>query len=764
MDISALLTSAGINIAICVVLVSLYSILRKQPANYCVYFGRMLSGGRVKRHDPLWYERFAPSPSWLVKAWETTEDEMLASAGLDAVVFIRMVICSIRIFSIVAVVGIAFVLPVNYYGQKMAHKDVHLESLGIFTIENLHQRSRWLWVHCLSLYIISSAACALLYFEYKSIAKKRLAFITGSASKPSHFTVLMRAVPQSPDQSYSETVTKYFTNYYGPSYLSHLMVYRDGIIQRLLHDAERMCQAIKHVSPDVRCNPSLKSCNFCGGPAPTNSFQIISTEADSVKKLELGELTLTTTEEERPVAFVFFKTRYDALVVSEVLQTSNPMLWVADLAPEPHDVYWKNLKVPYRQLWMRKIATLVGAVAFMFVFLLPVTGIQGLTQLKTLSKNFPFLRDLLNKRSFLNQVITGYLPSVILVLFFYAVPPLMMYFSTLEGCISRSIRKKSACIKILYFTIWNVFFVNILSGSVIRQLSVFSSVKELPAQLATAVPTQAGFFMTYCFTSGWAGLACEIMQPVGLIWNLIARFIVKNKEDSYETLRFPYHREIPRLLLFGLLGFTNSVIAPLILPFLLIYFFLAYLIYKNQIINVYITKYESGGQYWPVFHNTTIFSLILSQVIALGFFGLKLSTVASGFTIPLILLTLLFSEYCRQRFAPIFQKYPAEVLIAMDREDEITGKMEELHSNLKAAYSQIPSCSQESSKDGCSPPCSDQELPVSEQLKPEKENLKAEAIWSFRRSKSSQELQVKSCPSASPNRYSPGFAEIYKRT
>ncbi|KAH0863717.1 hypothetical protein HID58_080928 [Brassica napus] len=761
MDVSALLTSAGINVGICVVLVSLYSILRKQPSNYCVYFGRMLSGGRVKRNDPRWYERFAPSPSWLVKAWETTEDEMLAAAGLDAVVFIRMVICSIRIFSVVAVVCISFVLPVNYYGPMMEHKEAHLEPLSIFTIENLNPRSRWLWVHCLSLYIISSAACALLYFEYKTIAKKRLAYIAASSSKPSHFTVLMRAVPQSPDQSYNETVREYFTNYYARSYLSHLMVYRDGIIQRLLNDAEKMRQAIKHVSPDVSCNPSLKSCNFCTGPGPTNSFKILSDEAGGVQKLELGELTLTTTEEERPVAFVFFKTRYDALVASEVLQTSNPMLWVADLAPEPHDVYWKNLKVPYRQLWMRKIATLVGAVAFMFVFLLPVAGIQGLTQLKTLSKNFPFLRPLL-KRDIMNRVITGYLPSVILVLFFYTVPPLMMYFSTLEGCISRSLRKRSACIRVVYFTIWNVFFVNILSGSVIRQLSIFSSVKDLPAQLAKAVPTQAGFFMTYCFTSGWAGLACEIIQPVGLIWNLISRVIVKNKDASYETLRFPYHIEIPRLLLFGLLGFTNSVIAPLILPFLLIYFFLAYLIYKNQIINVYITKYESGGQYWPIFHNTTIFSLILSQVIALGFFGLKLSTVASGFTVPLILLTLLFSEYCRQRFAPIFQKYPAEILIAMDRADEITGKMEELHNNLKAAYSQIPLCSQESSKAGCSPPCSDQELPASEQLKPE--NLEAEMIKAFQRSKSSHDLEVKSCPGGSPNRYSPGFAEIYKRT
>jgi hypothetical protein len=59
-----------------------------------------------------------------------------------------------------------------------------------------------------------------------------------------------------------------------------------------------MCQAIKHVSPDLSCNPSLKSCVLCG-PAATNSFQIISNETDSVKGLELGELTLTTTEEVR---------------------------------------------------------------------------------------------------------------------------------------------------------------------------------------------------------------------------------------------------------------------------------------------------------------------------------------------------------------------------------------------------------------------------------------------------------------------------------
>lgn len=176
MEISALLTSAGINISICIVLLSLYSILRKQPANYCVYFGRRLVCGGARRYDPFWYERFVPSPSWLVKAWETSEDELLAAAGLDAVVFLRMVIfrfsqiafffvclfcffgslqrfalvfffsflsCSIRIFFITAVVCIAFVLPVNYYGQPKVHKEIHLESSEVFTIENLKEGSKW---------------------------------------------------------------------------------------------------------------------------------------------------------------------------------------------------------------------------------------------------------------------------------------------------------------------------------------------------------------------------------------------------------------------------------------------------------------------------------------------------------------------------------------------------------------------------------------------------------------------------------------------
>lgn len=706
MFISALLTSAGINIAVCAVLLSLYSILRKQPGNIGVYFGRRLIQEHLKRTDPFWFERFVPSPRWIATAWSTSEDEILAIGGLDAVAFLRLLVFSIRIFSVAAIICMFLVLPLNYYGQQMIHKQIPSESLDVFTITNVQEGSKWLWVHCLALYIISFAACILLYFEYKSLSRMRLAQIAKDPANPSHFakappkpnpshfTVLVRSIPWSSGKTYSDTVTDFFTNYYASSYLSHQMVYRSGTVQKLMSDAEKVYKGISHfasASIDSSCQPSFVRCGLCGGTA--HSFKMLSRNESIIieeNKPGLSHLDSTRSREECAAALVFFKTRYAAFIVSKVLQSSNPMIWVTDLAPEPQDVYWSNLCIPYRQLWIRKILTLLATTVFMFLFLVPVTLVQGLSQLDKLQQTFGFLKGLLDTK-YVRQLVTGYLPSVILMLFLYSVPPLMMLFSAMEGSISRSARKKSACIKVLYFTIWNVFFVNVFSGSVISQIHVITSVKDIPTQLAKAVPQQATFFITYVLTSGWASICTEIVQPFGLLCNIFYKFKQQTRNIHHPdcALSFPYHTEVPRVLLFGLLGFTSAILEPLILPFLLVYFFMAYIVYRNQFLNVYFAKYETGGQYWPIVHNATIFSLVLSQIIALGVFGLKKSPVASGFTIPLVILTLLFNEYCRKRFNPIFKNFTAQDLIEMDRRDEQRGDMEEFHEQLNTAYCQF---------------------------------------------------------------------------
>ncbi|ONK60411.1 uncharacterized protein A4U43_C08F18150 [Asparagus officinalis] len=687
MKISALLTSAGINIGLCTLFLSLYSILRKQPSNLSVYFGRRLSEEHNRR-DSFSFDRLVPSAGWLMKAWRTTDEEILSSVGLDAVVFLRMLVFSIRIFAIAAGVCLFGVLPFNYYGNEMTHTKIHLEKIDVFSIANVEDGSQWLWIHCLALYIISSTACFLLYLEYRNISRMRLAHITESPPNPRHFSVLVRSIPRTHDEPFDVTIVNFFTKYHGSSYLSHQMISQAGTVQKIMYNAKKVYKKIirlKNTSFNQHHRSSNYRCGLCGGgsrPLHTyhNAFEL------EAKRYELESSVSRTTKKDSSAAFVFFKTRYAAVVASQIPQSSDPMLWAIDLAPEPNDVYWSNLWVPYRLVWLHRITVQIATLAFMVVFTIPVTFVQGLSHLDKLQKKFPVLRDLL-KKSFLIQIVTGYLPSVLLMLALYTVPPVMMLLSRFEGCISHSGKRKSACGKVLYFTIWNVFFMNCFSASFIRNL--VSAPTDIPTMLAKLLPGQAAFFITYVLTSGWASLSAELLQIFPLICNFIKRTLGISDDDP-SVLSFPYYTEVPRVLLLSLIGFTYSVLAPLILPFLLVYFLLAYLVYRNQFMNVYRTKYDYGGQLWPLVHNTTIFSLVLTQVIALGFFGLKKSPIASGFTIPLVILTLLFNENCKNRFYPIFCKLAAQDLIEMDQQDEQSGRMQEIHKQLLMIYRQYP--------------------------------------------------------------------------
>lgn len=85
------------------------------------------------------------------------------------------------------------------------------------------------------------------------------------------------------------------------------------------------------------------------------------------------------------------------------------------------------------------------------------------------------------------------------------------------------------------------------------------------------------------------------------------------------------------------------------------------ILFLLQLLNVYSPKFETGGTFWPIVHNSTVFSLILMHMIAVGIFGLKKLPLASSLTLPLPIITLLFNNYCRNRFLPVFKGYPAEV-------------------------------------------------------------------------------------------------------
>lgn len=90
-----------------------------------------------------------------------------------------------------------------------------------------------------------------------------------------------------------------------------------------------------------------------------------------------------------PVAFVTFKSRSGAAIAAQLQQDSHPLLWITEMAPEPRDVSWRNMKISYRMVPLLKLGVLIAASLLTVFFAIPVTAVQGLAKYEKLKKWFP---------------------------------------------------------------------------------------------------------------------------------------------------------------------------------------------------------------------------------------------------------------------------------------------------------------------------------------------------------------------------------------
>ncbi|XP_040992904.1 CSC1-like protein At3g54510 isoform X7 [Juglans microcarpa x Juglans regia] len=594
MNTQSLFASAAINIGLAFVVLSLFAILKKQPSNAPIYYARRLSKGHnIHFHHSLSIHRFFPSVSWIPRAFRVTEDEILETGGLDALVIIRLFKFGIKFFVVCSLVGLAVLIPVNYNGQDGSYRSYH--SMDSFTISNISRGSNRLWVHFSCLWFISLYGLYLLY-EAESIARKIKDLREGPmANKHKRERLLLDA-----SQEYAISLQQ-----------EKLQVF---------------CEKIRQLQREI-----------------------------IIKQKEL------------PVAFVIFKSRWGAALAAQSQQHPHPLLWITEMAPEPRDVSWRSLVIPYRILWLYKIGVVLAASVLTIFFAIPVTAVQGIARFEKLKKWFPPAMAV-QLIPGLSSILTGYLPSVILKGFIYIVPFAMLGMAKAAGCISKSKEEIKACNMVFYFLVGNVFFLSVLSGSLLDEIGEsFTHPKDFPSHLAGAVSAQADFFMTYILTDGLSGFSLEILQPGLLFWDVIKSITFGHgKKKNPYLYSLPYFRIIPMVSLSVLIGTVYAVVAPFLLPFLIGYFSLGYAVYVNQIEDVYETVYETCGQYWPYIHLYIVIAIILMQITMIGLFGLKSKPAASILTIPLLLFTLMFNEYCKKRFLPTFHHYPVQVYILLE--------------------------------------------------------------------------------------------------
>ena len=96
-----------------------------------------------------------------------------------------------------------------------------------------------------------------------------------------------------------------------------------------------------------------------------------------------------------PAAFVSFKTRWGAAVCAQTQQSRNPTIWLTEWAPEPRDVYWENLAIPFVFLTIRRLIVVVAFFFLTFFFMIPITFVQSLANIEGIEKALPFLKPII---------------------------------------------------------------------------------------------------------------------------------------------------------------------------------------------------------------------------------------------------------------------------------------------------------------------------------------------------------------------------------
>lgn len=101
-----------------------------------------------------------------------------------------------------------------------------------------------------------------------------------------------------------------------------------------------------------------------------------------------------------PAAFVSFRTRWGAAVCAQTQQSRDPTTWLTEWAPEPCDIYWDNMAVPYVSLAIRRLIVAVAFFFLTFFFMIPIACVQSLANIEGIEKAVPFLKPIIEVYAF----------------------------------------------------------------------------------------------------------------------------------------------------------------------------------------------------------------------------------------------------------------------------------------------------------------------------------------------------------------------------
>ncbi|KAI9105011.1 hypothetical protein DFS34DRAFT_575907, partial [Phlyctochytrium arcticum] len=368
-------------------------------------------------------------------------------------------------------------------------------------------------------------------------------------------------------------------------------------------------------------------------------------------------------------AFVTFKTQRSAQLAVQLLLTTSDNYWTmgVKLAPAVQDVLWENISLPAWRRETQKWGVTLISFVFTFFWILPTSLIAALTSLESLAKVPAFSQAVarIAQSERIYVLITAIGPPLVVNSFNLIVPFILEWLSYRQGWESNSRVERATMSKYFFFLFFNIFFVFTLAQTLSKVVGEFFRNPISIVNLAVLyLPAGASFFINYIILNLMT-FAVELLRPGIMIVILFGRWLVKTPRDFHNLSIFSsyinYGMLYPMHVLILIIVICYSSIAPFILLPAAAYFALAWVVYRNQLLYVYVKEWESFGQHGAMAFKRCLTGLGVMQVLMTGLLFGSDATVPGALCVPLIILTIIFHFYCRK----VFDK--GSYLVPLDR-------------------------------------------------------------------------------------------------
>ncbi|KAK8349765.1 hypothetical protein V6Z12_A06G165200 [Gossypium hirsutum] len=678
MEFSSFLTSLGTSFTIFIILMLLFTWLSAKRGNAVVYYpNRILKGlepweGGLKTRNPL---------AWIREALSSTEQDIINMSGIDTAVYFVFLGTVLGILVLSGVVLLLVLLPTASTDDEVKKNAKSTTSKGTFndldklSMANIEERSPRLWAFLIAVYWVSLVTYVLSWKAYKHVSALRANALMSPEVKPEQFAVLVRDLPDvTPGQTSKEQVDSYFKSIYPDTFYRSLVLTNNRKVDKIWAELEgyrKKLARTEEIYEESRRKGNSE------GKRPTNKtgfLGLCGKQVDSIEyynekikkmtqKLE-AEQKVTLREKQLGAALVFFTDRVTAALAAQSLHAQMVDKWTVTDAPEPRQLIWTNLTIKFFVRIVRQYMVYVLVFLTIVFYMIPIGFISAITTLENLRKLLPFLKPIVDQVQ-IKTVLEAYLPQLALIIFLALLPMFLLFLSKIEGIPSGSHVIRAASGKYFYFSVLNVFIGVTIGGTLFDTLkSVEEEPNSLVPLLAKSLPGNATFFITFVALKFFVGYGLELSRLFPLIiYHLRRKYLCKSEAEIREAW-FPgdisYATRVPSDMLIITIVLCYSVIAPVIIPFGVLYFALGWLVLRNQALKVYVPSYESYGRMWPHMHTRIMGALLLYQVTMLGYFGV-IQFYYTPILIPLPILSLLFYYVCRRKFYNAFCHTALEV-------------------------------------------------------------------------------------------------------